>query len=99
VGRDGSTDGGAVDLNRRRLDVDRTVAEADGRLIWKAPKDYERRSVPFPDFVADELSALMAGKGGDDLLFSAREGGVLRVSHWRPRVFNQARDSLKGFPR
>ena len=26
-------------------------------------------------------------------------GGVLRVSHWRPRVFNPARDSLKGFPK
>jgi integrase len=40
-----------------------------------------------------------SGKGGDDLVFSAREGGVLRVSHWRPRVFNPARDSLKGFPK
>jgi integrase len=54
--------------------------------------------VPFPDFIADDLSALMAGKGGDDLVFTASEGGVLRVSHWRPRVFNPARDSL-GFPK
>ncbi len=90
---------GAVDLNRRRLHIDRTVSEADGRLIWKAPKDYEARSVPFPDFIADDLSALMAGKGGDDLVFTASERGVLRVSHWRPRVFNPARDSLKGFPK
>ena len=90
---------GAVGLGRRRLDIDRTVAEADGRLIWKALKDYERRSVPFPDFVADDLSALMLGKGGDDLVFSAPGGGVLRVSLWRPRVFNPARDSLKGFPK
>lgn len=90
---------GALDFSRRRLDIDRTVSEADGRLIWKAPKDYERRSVPFPDFIADELSTLTAGKGGDDLLFTSREGGVLRVSHWRPRVFNPARDSLKDFPK
>ena len=47
----------------------------------------------------DDLSALMLGKGGNDLVFSAPEGGVLRVSHWRPRVFNPARDSLKGFPK
>ena len=33
---------GALDFSRRRLDIDRTVSEADGRLIWKAPKDYER---------------------------------------------------------
>lgn len=90
---------GAVDLKRKRLDIDRTVSEADGRLIWKAPKDYERRSVPFPDFIADELAPLLSGKVGDDLLFSAPEGGVLRVSHWRPRVFNPARDGLKGFPK
>ena len=32
-------------------------------------------------------------------MFSARGGGVLRVSHWRPRVFNPARDSLKDFPK
>jgi integrase len=55
--------------------------------------------VPFPDFVADHLSARMLGKGGDDLVFNAPGGGVLRVSHWRPRVFNPARDSLKGFPK
>ncbi len=78
---------GAVDLNRRRLDIDRTVSEADGRLIWKAPKDYERRSVPFPDFIADELSALMAGKGGDDLVFAASEGRRLaRVALASARV-------------
>jgi integrase len=90
---------GAVDLTRRRLDIDRTVSEADGRLVWKAPKDYERRSVPFPDFIADDLSTLIAGKGSDDLVFRAREGGPLRGSYWRPHVFNPGRDSLKDFPK
>lgn len=90
---------GAVDLERRRLDVDRAVAEADGRLDWKVPKDYERRSVPLPPFLADELKPLMVGKSPDDLVFTARDGGVLRVSLWRPRVFNAARDSLSKFPK
>jgi integrase len=49
--------------------------------------------------VGDDLKALMAGKGRDDLVFAARDGGVLRVSHWRPRVFNVARDSLADFPK
>lgn len=89
----------AVDLKRRRLDVDRTVAEADGKLAWKAPKDYERRSVPFPEFLADELKLRMAGKSPDDLVFTAAEGGVLRGSAWRPRVFNKARDGIDGFPK
>ena len=41
---------GSVDTLRRRLKITRAVAEADGRLDWKSPKDHERRSVPFPVF-------------------------------------------------
>ena len=90
---------GSVDMLRRRLQITQAVAEADGRLEWKSPKDHERRSVPFPAFLADELGKQMVGKGREDLLFSASKGGPLRVSHWRPRVFNVARDSLKDFPK
>lgn len=46
--------------------------------------------VPFPAFLADELGASMIGKKPDDLIFAAPEGGVLRVSNWRRRVFNKA---------
>lgn len=59
-------------------------------MVWSTPKSHERRSVPFPTFLADELAALMAGKSRDDLVFTAPQGGVLRVSHWRPRVFAPA---------
>jgi integrase len=90
---------GSVDMLRRRLQISQAVAEADGRLEWKAPKDHERRSVPFPAFLADELGKRMVGQGREDVLFSASKGGPLRVSHWRPRVFNTARDSLKDFPK
>jgi integrase len=89
----------SVDMLRRRLQIKSAVAEADGRLDWKSPKDHERRSVPFPAFLADELSQRMLGKRREDLVFSASSGGPLRVSHWRPRVFNVARDSLKDFPK
>lgn len=88
-----------MDVLRRRLQIVQAVAEADGRLDWKAPKDHERRSVPFPAFLAVELGERMLGKGREDLLFSAANGGPLRVSHWRPRVFNAARDSIEDFPR
>jgi integrase len=90
---------GSVDMLRRRLQITEAVAEADGRLEWKSPKDHERRSVPFPAFLADELGGQMLGKGRDDLVFMASKGGPLRVSHWRPRVFNPARDSLEDFPK
>lgn len=89
----------AVDVERRRLQITGSVDEAGGRLVWKAPKDHERRSVPFPA-ILDVEKAAVSTKGRDEHVFAAPNGGVLRVSHWRPRVFNPARDSLGAkFPR
>lgn len=78
------------DMLRRRANIHRAVAEVKGKLVWSTPKSHERRSVPFPAFLADELAGLMVGKSRDDLVFTAREGGVLRVSLWRRRVFARA---------
>jgi integrase len=77
------------DLLRRRVNVSRSVTESGG-LVWSTPKTHERRSVPFPAALADELAALMVGKGRDDLVFTDIRGGVLRNSNWRARVFEPA---------
>jgi integrase len=77
------------DVLRRRVNVSRSVTESGG-LQWSAPKTYERRSVPFPAVLADELAALMVGKGRDALVFTDRRGNVLRNSNWRARVFQPA---------
>ena len=79
-----------ADMLRRRMQIRQAVAEVRGRLVWSTPKSYEQRTVPFPAFLANELAALMVGKDRGDLIFTASEGGVLRVSLWRPRVFNKA---------
>ena len=50
--------------------------------------------MPFPVFLTDELAALMVGKGPDDLVFTSPDGGVLRVSHFRPRVFTAVVERL-----
>jgi integrase len=77
------------DMLRRRVNVSRSVTESGG-LVWSTPKTHERRSVPFPASLADELSALMVGKGRDALVFTDLRGGVLRNSNWRARVFDPA---------
>jgi integrase len=77
------------DMLRRRVNVSRSVTESGG-LVWSTPKTHERRSVPFPAVLADELAALMVGKGRDALVFSDLRGGVLRNSNWRARVFAPA---------
>jgi integrase len=69
--------------------VSRSVTESGG-LVWSAPKSWERRSVPFPAALADELAALMVSKGRDELVFADLRGGVLRNSNWRARVFEPA---------
>jgi integrase len=77
------------DMLRRRVNVSRSVTESGG-LVWSTPKSWERRSVPFPAVLCDELAALMVGKGRDDLVFTDERGGVLRNSNWRARVFRPA---------
>jgi integrase len=77
------------DMLRRRVNVSRSVTESGG-LVWSTPKTWERRSVPFPVALADELAALMVGKGRDDLVFTDLRDGVLRVSNYRKRVFSPA---------
>jgi integrase len=77
------------DILRRRVNVSRSVTESGG-LVWSTPKTWERRSVPFPALLADELAALMVGKERDDLVFTDQRGGVLRNSNWRARVFRPA---------
>jgi integrase len=77
------------DMLRRRVNVSRSVTESGG-LVWSTPKTWERRSVPFPASIADELAALMVGRGRDDLVSTDMRGGVLRNSNWRARVFEPA---------
>src|SRR6201995_3929779 len=74
---------------RRRVNVSRSVTES-ACLQWSTPKSWERRSVPFPTAVAEELAALMTDKARDDLVYTDLRGGVLRNSNWRARVFRPA---------
>jgi len=88
---------GRVDLTRRRLSIDEATSEVGGRVIFGTPKTHKQRSVPFPAFLTDPLAAATAGKGADDLVFTAPGGGVLRNTNFRSRVFDRAKKEL-GLP-
>lgn len=75
---------------RRRVSVSEAVAEVRCRLIWDAPRSHERRSVPFPAFLAPPLASLLEGRGRDDIMSAGAKGAVLRVSTFRPRVLAPA---------
>ena len=81
---------GSFEMLRRRVNVRDAVAEVKGRIVWSTPKSHERRSVPFPRFLSAELAAQMVGRSREDLVFTSPDGGVLRVSTFRPRTFAPA---------
>lgn len=79
-----------VDLTRHRLTIAESVTEIGGRLSWTTPKTHHTRTVPFPPRLRAPLEAACLGKSPEDLVFTAPEGGPLRLGNWRRRVFDPA---------
>ncbi|SHW82998.1 phage integrase [Mycobacteroides abscessus subsp. abscessus] len=79
-----------VDLMRRRFRIEHSVTEVNGKLDHSSPKDHQRRSVPFPAFLDEEIRALVAGRDLGESLFTSPKGGVLRVRNVRRSWFDVA---------
>ena len=85
---------GRLDLLRGRVDVVEAVSEVTGHgLVYGPTKTYERRSVPIPRSMCDELGAYLATRPADPeaFVFTAPDGGPLRhhnfyARHFRPAV-------------
>jgi len=81
----------SFDLLRGRVQVTHAVTEVNGGvLVWGSPKSHERRAVPVPRFLADELAAAFVGASLDRLAFPAPGGGVLRNRSARRAWFDSA---------
>jgi integrase len=79
-----------MDLLRRRIHVAESVTDVvDGRLDWGLPKNHERRWVPVPRFLVNDLAELVAGKANEDLVFTTPHGAV-RVRGVRRAWFDRA---------
>ena len=83
-----------IDLARRRIEVVEAITEVHGRVVVGTTKTHQRRSVPIPRFLADELADHLTGKPPGDLVFTAPEGGVLRNTNFRPRFFDPAAEKV-----
>jgi integrase len=79
-----------VDQARRRFTVAGSVTEVSGRLVRSDPKTGRTRSVPYPATLAPMVSLMVSGRGPDEELLTAPEGGTLRLRNWRTRVFDPA---------
>lgn len=78
-----------VDFLRSRLTVAEAIVEVGGRLYRGRTKTGPRRMVTLPRFLTEALAAHLAAfpPGPEGLVFTAPEGGPLRRSAFRPRVW------------
>ena len=67
-----------VDMLRRRLHVRRNAVNVGGTVQVGTPKTHERRTVPFPKFLAEHLAAACQGTGRDGIVFPAADGGYAK---------------------
>lgn len=83
-----------VDTEMATLTVARKLAEVNGTLSYGKPKTAAgRRTVGIPTFVAESLVAHLdrfAEPGADGLVFPATDGGPMRRSNFRRRVWAPA---------
>ncbi|MFG2224062.1 tyrosine-type recombinase/integrase [Streptomyces sp. NPDC048644] len=81
---------GRVDLDACRAHIVEAYVEDNGKLYLDSPKNHERRSVPIPRFLVEELEPHVEGRGEGELLFTAPQGGPLRARNFRQRFFAPA---------
>jgi integrase len=67
-----------LDFLRRRATVAESVTPVKGVMTFGPTKGHERREVPIPRHLIDELSVVVAGKGPDDLVFTGQRGAPMR---------------------
>ena len=82
-----------LDLRRNRAVLVESVTPVQGQgLVWGSTKTHQRREVPIPRFLSDELAEQVKGKHPDDLVFAGiRNGQPLRVSTFRTAFSAAAR--------
>ena len=79
-----------LDLVRRRVDVVASASEAHGQLQIVATKTYERRSVPIPQSMIEELGELVQGIDQQACVWRSPQDGPLRYGNWFKRHFKPA---------
>ncbi len=83
-----------LDLLRGRAIVAESVTPVGGVMTWGPTKGHERREVPLPRFLAQELEQQIAGRGRDDLVFIGPRGAVLRSQTFQRAALTPAAGRL-----
>lgn len=79
-----------LDLPRHRALIAESVTLVNGDLAWGTPKGHERREVPVPRFLSDQLREHVAGLDPEVLVFTGPRGAVLRAQTMQRASFARA---------
>lgn len=72
-----------LDFLRRRATIVESVTPVKGVMVFGPTKGHERREVPIPRFLIDDLVARVAGKQPGDLVFLGARGAPMRSAVFR----------------
>jgi integrase len=83
-----------VDFLRRRVLVAESVTPVRGVMTFGPTKGHERREVPLPRFLVDDLARHVEGRQSDDLVFIGTRGAVMRTGTFRRGALIEAAKSI-----
>jgi integrase len=86
-----------VDFLRRRVLVAESVTPVRGVMTFGPTKGHERREVPLPRFLLEDLARQVAGKSGDDPVFTGERGAVMRSQTFQRAALSEAAKTV-GLP-
>ena len=86
-----------VDFLRCRVTIAESVTPVRGVPVFGPTKGHERREVPLPRFLVEDLARQVEGKAADDLVFTGLRGQVLRPQGFQRAALTEAARSV-GIP-
>jgi integrase len=85
-----------VDILGRELRVEETLNEAGGQLSFGTPKsEASVRTISLPARAVDVLLPLVAGRSGEELVFTTTQGLPVRHRNFSYRVWNKTMTALE----
>lgn len=86
---------GNFEYDRRRIRVEQTwTVDRQGRRTLDTPKGRQKRWVPLPQFLADEIRDLVQGRESDEFVFQSARGEAINDRNWYNRVWLQVRSAV-----
>ena len=83
-----------VDFLRRRVLVAESVTPVKGVMTFGPTKGHERREVPLPRFLVDDLARQVAGRSAGDFVFLGERGAVMRSQTFQRAALTEAAERL-----